>query len=137
MRGLEEGWLWGAQPKVLKGQAKRPGAGKRKEARGEAQGAEQPRVRRPGRASRGGRERPTAAGRWRGQLPNPGKAAPEPTHLSVQTAWPEPGAYSLGPEVLPNLRVRKPARGTAGRPATKSRPGTQLLTSHKAAGGPP
>lgn len=78
-RGREKRRLWGATPKILlKGKGKRPGAGKRKEARGEALGAELLRARRPGRANRGGSYRPTAAGRWRGQLPNTGKTAPDP-----------------------------------------------------------
>lgn len=76
----------GTKPGVLKGQGKRPGAGRRKEARGEAWGAELLRARRPKRANRGGRHRPTIAGKRQGQLPSTGKAAPEPnTPLSANS----------------------------------------------------
>nr|XP_054102305.1 uncharacterized protein LOC128929829 [Callithrix jacchus] len=151
MRGLGEDRLRGTKLKVLKRQAKRPGARRRKEARGEARGAELPRAPRPRRANRGGRDRPTAAGRWQGQLQIPGKAAPEPTHLSVQTAGkvlralhfsgPEPWC-ALVPNPLCPLSGEEPSAlqsrtPRAGRPATESRHRMQLLTARKAAGGTP
>lgn len=133
---MEKCRLWGATPEVLlKGQEKRPGAGKRKEARGEALGAELLRARRPKRATRGGRCRPTVAGRWRGQLPNTGKTPPEPnTPLSANCRRnpvdPPPlraGAQAhaaLNPGTLPTFWRQPDARGAHS--ATKLRPKTQM-----------
>lgn len=78
---LEKCRLWGTKPQVLKGQAQRPGAGRRKQDRGEAQVRSCPRRGAPrGRTAEGGtgQRRPGGGGRA-GQAPE--KPLPSPTHL--------------------------------------------------------
>lgn len=64
-----------------KGSSEKTGAGMRKEARGEARGAELPRARRPERANRGGRDRQQQLGGGEGNCQGPEKPLPSPTHL--------------------------------------------------------
>ena len=78
---LEKCGLWGTKPEVLKGRAKRPGAGRRKEDRGEALGAELPRARRPERANGGGRDSLLQPGGGGGYCQAPEKLLLSPAHL--------------------------------------------------------
>lgn len=137
MGGLEKCRPSGTKPEVLKGQAKRPGAGRRKEARGEARCAELPRARRPKRANRGGRDQSTADGRWQGQLPSTGKAAPELyTPLSANSGRNPERPPPLGararlsllqhPQTVPTSCSEPPRAAEPDTQPTKLRPKIQL-----------
>lgn len=70
---------------------------------------------------------PTAAGRWQGQLPSPGKAAPEPnTPVSANSSSPRAGARAHAP---PTPRHCPPS---GVKPSHAAKPGSQGWTfSHK------
>lgn len=107
-------WRWG---KKLKGRARGQGAGRQKEARGEAQGAAP------------GRDRPPAPGKVLRAIAEPGRAAPEPsTPCSANSGREKPcppcpsrrGSWrSLAPprdeEPLPTSRRTRRPRGWLGR----------------------
>lgn len=63
---------------------------------------------------------PTAAGRWQGQLPSPGKAAPEPnTPVSANSSSPRAGARAHAP---PTPRHCPPS---GVKPSHAAKPGSQ------------
>ena len=117
---LEKCRLWGTKPQVLKGQAQRPGVGRRKQDRGEAQVRSCPRRGAPrGRTAEGGtgQRRPGGGGRA-GQAPE--KPLPSATHLEVQTASESFPALPLSGRTLLRCRVThcppwgvKPTRAVA------------------------
>lgn len=107
---------------------------KRDKRKGLARGGERrpevrPEVRNcPGRGAGRGKPRregpPAAAGRWQGQLPSTGKAAPEPNTPVSANSRPcglfpssrSPGARSSNPEALPTFGSETLARGRARLP---------------------